>query len=128
MVLDSRPPEQFRGEAVWFETGAVPAGDDGVATTPRGRLRAGHIPWAVNIPVESLYRADHTLKSAAELRELFAEADATPDRKIITHCGVGISASALLFALHYAGFEHASLYDASWEEWGRDPDLPVTRP
>src|SRR5919204_5756714 len=27
VVLDSRPPEQFRGEEVWFETGPLPAGE-----------------------------------------------------------------------------------------------------
>jgi len=127
IVLDARPPEQFRGEAVWFETGAVPAGPDGIARTPRGDLRAGRVPWAANLPVEALYRADHTLKGPEELRELFASVGATPDRRAIAHCGVGIAASAVVFALTQAGFEDTSLYDASWEEWGRDTSLPVAR-
>src|SRR5439155_1329652 len=37
VILDSRPPVQYRGDAVWFETGPIPAGPDGVARTPRGR-------------------------------------------------------------------------------------------
>src|SRR5438445_135415 len=60
IVLDSRPPEQFRGEAVWFETGPVLAGPDGIARTPRGELRAGRVPWARNVPASTLYRPDHT--------------------------------------------------------------------
>ena len=47
-------PEQFAGQEVWFETGAVPAGEDGIAHTPRGDLRAGHVPWARSVPAADL--------------------------------------------------------------------------
>ena len=127
VVLDSRPGSQFRGEAVWFETGPVPAGPDGIARTPRGDLRAGHVPWAVSVPARDLYRDDGTLKTPEELRGMFARFGATEDKGAIAYCGVGVSASALLFALHRAGIERAALYDASWEEWGRDPSRPVAR-
>ncbi|HEY7283226.1 MAG TPA: sulfurtransferase [Actinomycetota bacterium] len=129
MVLDSRPPDQFAGRTVWFETGHVPAGADGIAHTARGDLRAGHIPWARSIPAARLYRDDGRFKEPDELRSMFAAAgvgvgDGT---SVITQCGVGISASALLYALHRAGIEDARLYDAGWEEWGRRTDLPVDR-
>ena len=127
LVLDSREPSKFRGETVWFETGEIPAGPDGVARTPRGELRAGRIPWARSVPSQQLYRPDLTMKSPAELRDLFAELEATPECRVITYCGVGISASALLYALARSGFEDVSLYDAGWDEWGRDPELPVAR-
>jgi thiosulfate/3-mercaptopyruvate sulfurtransferase len=127
VVLDSRPAFQFRGEAVWFETGAVAADADGVAHTPRGPLRAGHVPWARNIPSASLYAPDGRLKQPADLRALFADAGVTAGARAVTYCGVGISASALLFALRRAGIDDVRLYDASWEEWGRDPERPVAR-
>jgi thiosulfate/3-mercaptopyruvate sulfurtransferase len=127
VVLDSRPAEQYRGEAVWFEAGPVPAGPDGIARTPRGDLRAGHVPWAASVPVTHLYRNDLTLKSPDELRAMFRELHVDEGSRVVTYCGVGISASALTFALVRAGVRDVRLYDASWEEWGRDPTKPVAR-
>src|SRR5207245_2732956 len=72
-------------------------------------------------------RPDHTMKSPEELRALFAAVGVAPSTRAITYCGCGISASALLFAATLAGIEDVTLYDASWEEWGRDPELPVAR-
>jgi thiosulfate/3-mercaptopyruvate sulfurtransferase len=126
-VLDSRPPEQFHGAFVWFETGAVAADEDGIARTPRGELRAGRVPWAVNVPVSSVYREDGTLRSEDELRAIFADAGVREDTRVITYCGVAISASGLAFALRRAGVEDVAVYEASWEEWGRDPSRPVVR-
>jgi thiosulfate/3-mercaptopyruvate sulfurtransferase len=127
VVLDSRPPEQFRGEAVWFETGPIAADASGIAHTPRGELRAGRVPWASNLPAEKLYRTDGTMKSGSELDALLRPLGVKADSSVITYCGVGISAAALLFALSSAGVERASLYDASWDEWGREPTFPVER-
>jgi thiosulfate/3-mercaptopyruvate sulfurtransferase len=126
-VLDSRDPVQFHGWTVWFESGPVAAGPDGIARTPRGDIRAGRVPWALNVPFYELYRPDHTLRSPEELRELFARVGVPPSARCVTYCGVAISASALAFALVRAGFEDVKLYDGSWEEWGRDPSRPVAR-
>lgn len=127
VVLDSRPAEQFRGSFVWFETGPIPADPDGIARTPRGELRAGRIPWAANVPVARLYRPDGTMKPPDELRALFAEVGVGPATRVITYCGVAISASGLAFGLRLAGVEDVAVYEASWEEWGRDPARPVAR-
>jgi len=126
-VLDSRPPAQYRGEAVWFETGQVLAGPDGIAHTPRGDLRAGHVPWAFSVPASELYRNALTMKSPEELGAMFGSLGIKAGSRAVTYCGVGVSASALTFALVHAGVKDVRLYDASWEEWGRDPTLPVAR-
>ncbi|HJP65657.1 MAG TPA: rhodanese-like domain-containing protein, partial [Actinomycetota bacterium] len=82
---------------------------------------------ARNLPADELYRDDDTLKSPEELRALFDAVGVQPETSAVTHCGVGISASALLYALHHAGVRDVSLYDPSWEEWARDPSNPVAR-
>jgi thiosulfate/3-mercaptopyruvate sulfurtransferase len=127
VLLDSRSADQFRGEFVWFETGPVPAGADGIARTARGDVRAGRVPWATNVPWSSLYRPDGRLRPSGELAALFAEAGVEPASRAVTYCGVGISACALLFALRLAGLEDVSLYDGSWDEWGRLEGAPVAR-
>jgi len=126
-VLDSRETAKFTGETVWFETGEIAADAAGVAHTPRGALRAGRVPWARSVPWRSLYRDDLTMKMPDDLRDLFAAVDVRPGTRTIAYCGVGISAAALVYALERAGIEGAALYDAGWDEWGRDPARPVAR-
>jgi thiosulfate/3-mercaptopyruvate sulfurtransferase len=61
------------------------------------------------------------------LREHAYEKGIRPKQRVITYCGVGISASQGLFALYLAGYRNLALYDASWEEWGTDRKYPVER-
>ena len=91
-------------------------------------MRAGHIPGALNIHASTnLNPIDWTYLSLEELEEQFKEAGLIPEQRIITYCGVGISASLGLFSLYLAGYRDIALYDASWEEWGTNPSRRVTR-
>ena len=85
-------------------------------------MRAGHIPGAVNIHASTnLNPFDWTYLPVEELQDKIQKASIEPEQRVITYCGVGISASLGLFSLYLAGYRDVALYDASWEEWGTDP-------
>jgi thiosulfate/3-mercaptopyruvate sulfurtransferase len=86
--------------------------------------RPGRIPGSVNVPFFSVYEEDGTFRSADELREVFADALAGQNERIITYCGGGIAASADALALALIGVE-AAVYDGSLVEWSGDESLPL---
>ena len=127
-IVDTRPAEQHAGQAVWTPAGSryLPSGKAWVDADGR-RLRAGRIPGAISLPsTENFDAQSWTLLAPDALRKRAASAGLQPDQRVILYCGVGISASMGLFALHLAGYPDLALYDASWDEWGHDPHLPIT--
>ncbi|MCH9050824.1 MAG: 3-mercaptopyruvate sulfurtransferase [Proteobacteria bacterium] len=96
------------------------------APEPRAGLRGGHIPGSVNLPYPDLLkREDGTLLAAAELAKAFSQAGADLATPVIATCGSGVTAAALVFALHLLGKDDAAVYDGSWSEWGGREDAPV---
>ena len=97
----------------------------GTEPEPRAGLRGGHIPGSLNLPYETLYRADGTLKPPAELRAAITAAGVALGRPVVTSCGSGVTASVLALALYLVGRPDAAVYDGSWSEWGARSDTPV---
>jgi len=128
-IVDTRPIEQYVGEAIWTPLGSRFLPPDETWIEVDGRLmRAGRIPGAVHLNSSgNLNPADWTYLSPSELRERARAAGLEPEDRVVTYCGVGISASLGLFALHLAGYGDLALYDASWAEWGTDPARPIER-
>jgi thiosulfate/3-mercaptopyruvate sulfurtransferase len=92
---------------------------------PRPGLRGGHIPGSRNLPYGELVSPDGTLLPPEALRRRLAEAGVDPARPLIATCGSGVSACALIHALHVLGHDSATLYDGAWSEWGARSDTPV---
>lgn len=106
-VVDARFAARFRGEG----------------PEPRPGLRSGHMPGALNLPFDQVLNTDGTLKSADELKAVFAHVDLA--RPIVTTCGSGITASVLALALARLGRLDVAVYDGSWSEWGGRPDTAI---
>lgn len=106
-LVDCRSPREFQGEI------------------GRGE-RKGRIPGAVNVPVGRFVDPERkTWKDASEIRKMFEAAGVTPDRRVITYCNAGVSASVGLFALKLLDYPQVSNFAGSWYEWEADPANPA---
>ncbi|WP_053991146.1 sulfurtransferase [Mangrovimonas sp. TPBH4] len=88
----------------------------GLAVEPRAGLRSGSIPNSVNLPYTDLLE-NGVFKDVESLKALFA-ALAKPEDGITFSCGSGITACILALGAELSGYNHISVYDGSWTEWG----------
>ena len=101
------------------------AGTGGTVYGRPGYGRAGRIAGSVNVPAAQLLDpATNTLLPASALRQKF-EAIGAFDKRVITYCGGGISATTDALALVMLGHPDVAVYDASMAEWANDPALPM---
>lgn len=89
-----------------------------------GDQRRGHIPGAGSIPYTTLADENGKMKSPDELAAIFRDAGVKPGDRVVAYCHVGQQASAVYFAARYLGYD-VRLFDGSWEEWSKHPELPV---
>jgi thiosulfate/3-mercaptopyruvate sulfurtransferase len=86
--------------------------------------RAGHIPGSRNVHYDAILD-EQTFRSADEIAAAFERAGVSPEKRVITYCGGGISATVDAFALKLIGFDNVAVYDGSMAEWASDPTLPL---
>lgn len=108
-VIDVRDSYRFKGESEPID------------------LVAGHIPGAINIPFsENLDENGNFLKPEV-LKEKYLKLLENKPKKLIIHCGSGVTACHTILALTYAGFEIPNLYVGSWSEWSRREGKEVAK-
>jgi thiosulfate/3-mercaptopyruvate sulfurtransferase len=89
-----------------------------------GMPRGGHVASAVSLPFSTVTHADGTLRPREELAQLVAAAGIGADDRLVTYCHIGVQASWMYFALRVLGRD-VRMFDGSFDEWSRDPALPV---
>lgn len=90
--------------------------------------RKGRIPGAVWIEWYRMMKPTPTgpmFKSRDEILAECASVGITPQTPVVLYCFKGARASNTLVALKEAGVENVTLYFGSWNEWSRDPSLPI---
>lgn len=65
------------------------------------------------------------MKSALEVQAECATAGIAPSDTVYLYCFKGARASNTFMALKQAGFSDVRMYFGSWNEWSRDPALPI---
>lgn len=108
VLADVRAGERFRGELEPIDP------------------VAGHIPGAVNYPLQRNLTAHGRFKPKAEIREgLLGLTENRRATGLAFMCGSGVTACHAVFAAELAGLAPSRLYAGSWSEWIRNPDRPV---
>ena len=90
--------------------------------------RKGRIPGARWIEWYRMMKptaAGPMFKSRDEILAECATVGITPKTPVVLYCFKGARASNTLVALKEAGIENVTLYFGSWNEWSRDPALPI---
>lgn len=110
MLIDVRTPAEYSGKKL-------------VPPVTRG----GHIPGAINIPLQVLFDPKDVarLMGAVGLRKAFNRYGADPDRTLIFYCQDGARSSLAASAAVIAAFPKVRLYYLSYRDWQSDPNLPV---
>jgi thiosulfate/3-mercaptopyruvate sulfurtransferase len=110
-----------RDRAEWMGISSSPYG-------PNFAPRKGRIPGAVWIEWYRLMQQDGPIpwfSPPDEVRAVLAEAGITPATTVHVYCFKGARTSNVFIALKMAGVQKVRNYFSSWNEWSRDPGLPI---
>ena len=103
----------------------------GTSSSPYGKdfcPRKGRIPGARWIEWYRMMKptpAGKMLKAKEEILAECATVGVDADTPVVLYCFKGARASNTLVALKEAGIKDVRLYFGSWNEWSRDPSLPI---
>ena len=105
----------------WIGTSSSPYGPDFAP-------RKGRIPGAKWLEWYRLMKptaAGPMFKTRDELLAELHTVGVTPETPVYLYCFKGARASNSLIALREAGVKDVRMYFGSWNEWSRDPALPI---
>jgi len=106
VVVDARAAARYRGEVEPIDP------------------RAGHVPGAVNVPVDDNLAADGRLHDEDALLARWQPTGVFAADEVVAYCGSGVNAALDLLVLEHLG-RPGMLYVGSWSGWSADPDRPA---
>jgi thiosulfate/3-mercaptopyruvate sulfurtransferase len=96
---------------------AQKAGAVVVDVRPADDYVVGRIPDSVNVYWNDTLNADRTLKSSAELRELFAKQGVTANTHVVIFARGGLQLAQAYTVLKLLGVEQVDAFEGKWEGW-----------
>ncbi|MCH8047229.1 MAG: hypothetical protein IID44_26300, partial [Planctomycetes bacterium] len=105
----------------WKHVKSVSEQDSAVVVDVRSpeQFDQGHIPGAINIPIEDLMEGNpKRWKDSTELKQLLADHEISKRTPVVTTCNTGRQGTQMWFTLkHFLGFSKVTVYEGSWMDW-----------
>lgn len=111
VLLDVRTDAEFLGKIAPFQ-----------------EKRRGHLPGAINVPRESFLRENMEAKYPDDVKALLLARGITPDNEIVVYDTAGVRSAFVMMLLRASGFKKCLNYDAGFQAWAGDPELPIVKP
>ncbi|GAB6280334.1 MAG: rhodanese-like domain-containing protein [Thermovirga sp.] len=108
-IVDARTPYEYEGGRLFQEK------------------RGGHIPGAINIPFDVVFKDDMTVREVDDLQATFKTYGLDPEQEIAVYDTAGVRSAYLVMVLRMAGYEKARNYDSSFQEWAGNMELEVVQ-
>jgi thiosulfate/3-mercaptopyruvate sulfurtransferase len=109
VIIDTRSDDEYTGK--WVRA-----------------ARGGAIPGAVHLEWTNNLDPNGFMKSADQLKQMYAAKGIVPEKEVIPHCHGGYRSAHTYLALRLIGYPKVKNYLGSWGEWGNRIDLPIEHP
>lgn len=96
-----------------------------VDVRPPDDFVVGRIPDSVNVYWNDTLDAERNLKSAEDLKALFAKQGVTPDKHVVIFARGGLQLSQAYTVLKLLGYEKVDVFAGKWEGWVNPAYGPV---
>jgi len=101
LILDSRTPDEFTG-----------------TITEKNKTSKGHIENAINIPYESMVKADTNVFISPEEFKTLAGIELSPEKTYLVYCKTGVKGATLFtYLVNVLGFKNVKNYEGAFAEW-----------
>lgn len=95
---------------------------------PFQEKRGGHIPGAINLPMDMVFAKDYTILPVEELKGVIEKHGLTsPDQEIVLYDTAGVRSSFMTMVFRLAGYNNTRNYDPAFHEWAGNMSLDVVQ-